>query len=135
MSTLYQAEFNSALCKFLKIRQNLLVQYTNLGKQQPFNEMVYIKPRLTYFCETLMDYLSFGQFKIFLQASNHDPALNCQLNTLNLDLSNHLEFNDKYRNLNNLPELKADLSLIGEKLADRINIEDSILKQYLKNNF
>jgi regulator of sigma D len=95
--------------------------------------------KIQVFCQVLVDYVSSGHFEVYekLLASGHfvgeDQALAAKVLPLIEDTtSDVLAFNDKYSTSNSgsvpVVELKSDLSTIGERLEDRFELEDQLIK-------
>ncbi len=126
--------------QWLKQRQDLLVLYSQLSVTKIFDTPE--KENLELFCQTLVDYISIGHFKMFEKIAefyqNYQPnaagldgeLLNKILETTDIIL----DFNDKYLDLDNLSALSEDLSHLGETLAHRMDWEDGLIKAYLQFN-
>ncbi len=126
--------------QWLKQRQDLLVLYSQLSVIKLFDSAE--KEKLELFCQTLVDYVSIGHFKMFEKIAefyqSYQPAaagldgelLNKILTTTDIIL----DFNDKYLELDNLETLSTDLSHLGENLAQRLDWEDGLIKTYLQFN-
>lgn len=87
-----------------------------------------------------MDYLSSGHFRIFEKLAEYCSA--CQPHFSGLDANllkkisqttdTALDFNDKYTNPKSLETLSEDLSHLGVNLANRMDWEDALIKNYLQ---
>ncbi len=128
---------NFALKNWLSERNDLIVQYCKLSglRNQPdlpqFNE-------INQFCDILIDYVSAGHFEVYEQIVNA-----CEVNgPSSIELLENLypqiaqttdivvDFNDKYSKKNELSmfkELDSDLSVLGEAIARRVELEDNLM--------
>lgn len=127
--------------EWLKERQELLVLYYHLAKTTPFEEDDFAndKELLTNFCQILTDYVSAGHFEVFekiaaaselhdADAKSLDRALLVKiLRTTNTVMA----FCNKHANGTNLDSINHDLSVLGEQLAARMDLEDDLIKIYL----
>lgn len=118
--------------EWLKQRQDLLVLYSQLC------ETNCLEPeKLELFCQTLVDYISAGHFKIFEKVA--EKRQHRQGNGLNKTMLENissttdfaLDFNEKYTEPKNFEALLQDLSELGEHLAHRMDWEDQLLEPYL----
>lgn len=117
--------------EWLEKRQELLVLYYHLSKTTPFAEEQYDNDieSLTNLCQILTDYVSAGHFEVFEKIS---ASIDRELGTKILDTTNLIMgFCNHHADGKNLSTLKQDLSLLGEQLALRMDLEDSLIKIYL----
>jgi regulator of sigma D len=122
----------------VECRTDALALYSELASQQPFKPEENTQRLLQSFCESLIDYTASAHFQLYrhidedrerrkpvkLIADEIYPAISSITQTI-------LDFNDKYDcddHCNNFTELATDLSQIGEKLADRIELEDRLIQ-------
>ncbi len=131
--SLPRPKMNLLIKGWLKQRQELLVLYSQLCETNRLDPQ-----KLELFCQTLMDYISAGHFKVFekvaesypdYQQKGLDPNLLEQISSTT-DFS--LDFNEKYTEPTGFESLLQDLSELGEHLAHRMDWEDKILGPYLK---
>jgi regulator of sigma D len=135
---------------WLKERQCLLVVYNEICLMRPFKQLLSEPKALKAFCQILIDYVSAGHFEIFekiaaaekncdesngSQRNHSEPmdGLDKQLliNILRTTLV-ALDFSDKHTKAQSFGSLANDLSNLGEKLVDRFQWEDELIRHYLK---
>lgn len=129
----YIPSINNDIKQWLKHRQEVLVHYSQLCSSQRSQGEI-----LEIFCQLLMDYVSFGHFKMFekLAETSHFfqsdiPRLDKKLlDKIALTTDITLDFNDKYTQPKSLADLPKDLSVLGENLANRMDWEDQLIKAY-----
>ena len=125
--------------KLLAARQNSLVLFHKLAALKPFPHVDPVQHLLRRFRQALVDYLALGPFEVY-QALEDQPAdspynpardLARQLYArIALTTQTALVFHDRYDGASSdtdLAELREELSLLGEDLAERIELEDRIL--------
>lgn len=125
--------------KLLTERQQVLVLFCRLaGLQNPFDK---IEPSsvdmLQEFCQVLVDYSAFSHFEIYQRIVAGKERREQVIQVAEEVYSRIAEasevavaFNDKYDAADhqlNLDHLSQDLSLLGEELAMRIEMEDRII--------
>lgn len=140
--------------KWLQERQELLILYHQLFETYLKPPFVWERETLKHFCEVLIDYISFGHFRVFekladVQAEYLIPeseiSKKISFNILRTTL-HALDFNDKYAELQiaemqhntdsriaeqqMMSDLKKDLSELGEQLAHRLDWEDELIQHY-----
>ena len=127
--------------RWLKERQELILLYCavdGLREYTPKDTPVTIKVQA--FCDVLIDYMSAGHFEIYDELLQEAKYFNDDY----LDLANNafpriqastqiaVDFNDKYTKSDiaeeQMPELAADLSELGEKLVERFDLEDQLIE-------
>mgnify|MGYP001947932658 FL=1 len=133
---------HAAIDVWLQARQELLVEYFMLAGLPPYARESQALPAasdITHFCGLLMDYVSAGHFEIYdkvIRNSQGAPAESLQ--HVEDDVFPHiaettnaaLDFNDTYGHITadtNLPKFDADLSVLGEALSLRMELEDQLL--------
>lgn len=126
--------------QWLDERQQLIVLFIKLGSLRPFEANEAIRPVLTHFCETLVDYVSAGQFEVFekiFEASgletNPSPSFDqkSMIHLLRITMD-ALDFNDTYSKNTSYDTLEHDLSFLGERFAQRLEIEDNLIALYIQ---
>jgi regulator of sigma D len=142
MSELIAEKTNDDFCKtsavsnWLAERSEMLIQYFRLSGARDSLELPESQ-QITQFCDLLIDYVSAGHFEVYQQIVNA-----CEINgTDSIQLLSKLypeisettdevvSFNDKYSKFSkdaNLSELDKDLSKLGEAIAKRIELEDTL---------
>ncbi len=124
--------------KWLAERNELLVLYCQMsGKRR--GKVLPDKQQINQFCDILIDYVSAGHFEVY-----EEIASRCSVNgSHNLELLESLlpqihqttdvvvHFNDKYTDFDDkmMNELDADLSILGEAIAYRVELEDKLIHQ------
>ena len=126
--------------QWLDERQQLIVLFTKLGSLRPFKTKETVRPLLAHFCETLVDYVSAGQFEVFEKIfeasgleSNPSPSFDQKslVGLLRITM-NALDFSDKYTKITDYDCLEKDLSFLGERFAQRLEIEDALIDLYIQ---
>ena len=127
--------------KMLAERQRMLVLMCEVMNLKPYTADKPVKDSLEEFTSVLVDYIASGHFSLYQRiidgterrqavlqrASDFYPAI-----SESTDMA--MEFNDKYGvewNFHLLDHLAGDLSTLGEKLANRIDLEDQIIAAML----
>jgi len=129
---------NDIIDKWLHERQQLLVSYCDLSGIGVFDEdNVKHQGQVKRFCQILVDYVSAGHFEIYDQLIKEgqdfgDKAALKQAaelyDVIDVTTESFIDFNDKYQETDDLSELVADLSDIGEKLETRFTAEDKMIE-------
>ena len=127
--------------RWLKERQELILLYCavdGLREYTPKDTPVTIKVQA--FCDVLIDYMSAGHFEIYdellqeAQSFNDDyvELANSVFPRIQSSTQIAVDFNDKYTESDitdeQMPELAADLSDLGEKLVERFDLEDQLIE-------
>lgn len=133
---------NALIERWLEERQAVIVDYCALSGIQA------LKPhgnnargsRVQRFCERLLDYVSSGHFEIYYELLREAEEFkdgsaqraNALLPAINGTTQSVLDFNDRYAELQEVTEpglLAKDLSLLGEVLAERFDLEDQLIAE------
>ena len=146
-----RSQSHRAIKKLVDHRTQMLSLYGELAAHRPFTaaeNSEYIQNLLQRFCQALIDYTADAHFRLYRFVDN-----NKERRTSVVDVAKNvypyieettqmiLDFNDKYDTDDFhqfLSKLENDLSILGEKLADRIEQEDrlvDILSRVRKENF
>ena len=129
------------LATLVKTRTETLSLYTELANQRPFEADEITREALQEFCQSLIDYAASAHFQLYRFISD---KLERRVAVLKVADSIYpriiqttdriLRFNDKYENVDllhgnakALDLLDADLSHLGEALAERIQLEDRVI--------
>lgn len=128
------------VAKMLAERQEMLVLFNRLAKLKPYTDALPVQPLLQRFCQVLMDYLALGHFEVYqcLEDCTVEVRNSCRFKKLKTELYPRITmtteaavaFNDRYDtelHCKDLTTLDADLSRLGEQLADRIELEDQFI--------
>lgn len=123
---------------WLSDRQQALVTFFAIQDAQGKDE---VSEQLQAFCQQLLDYVSEGHFEIyeqlFREAKEFDDgglALAKELYPRIEELTQYMvDFNDKYISADhvemNIDSLKEDLSILGEKMTERFDMEDQLIER------
>ena len=126
--------------RWLDARKALIEGYAKLRAEDEFAPID--TPKIQLFCEGLIDYVSTGHFEIYEQLTKEAEAFNDKQalilaqkvipeiqNTTTLVV----EFNDKFDTKEHcneqLQELPVSLQALGLVLADRFELEDTLIKE------
>ena len=129
------------LTTLVKTRSETLSLYSELASQRPFEADEVTNEALQEFCQALIDYAASAHFQLYRYISDK-----LERRTPVLDVADRiypkivqttdsiLRFNDKYQDADLLNDgrellvlLDADLSNLGETLAERIQLEDQVI--------
>ncbi len=127
--------------RWLAERQEVVILYCALaGSYDYSNNCNQSITKLRHFCQTLMDYVSAGHFEIYNQLvkeaeefdDNSQNALQKMLPKITTTTEMVLDFNDTYDTDEHCEKaigiLKEELSLLGEHLINRFEIEDQLIE-------
>ena len=128
---------NSALDDWLAERNQLIVQYCKLTGARNQPELPEFKD-LNLFCDILIDYVSAGHFEVYEQIVTacevNGPSSIQLLEKLYPQIAETtdivVDFNDKYSQKSEssmFKNLDNDLSRLGEAIAKRVELEDSLI--------
>jgi regulator of sigma D len=139
---------HSIIDNWLAERQELLVQYYQVAGCAPYDRKDHALPDLAQiqaFCQIMLDYLSAGHFEIYddlvQQCEKKGPESVKLAQSLypriaeSTDLA--LDFNDKYADSNSdnlLEDFDKDLSVLGEALEVRFELEDELIHNLYANH-
>jgi len=129
------------LATLVKTRSETLTLYSELANQRPFEADEVTTEALQEFCQALIDYAASAHFQLYRYISD---KLERRATVLEMadriypqivqTTDSILRFNDKYESLDLangdgevLSLLDADLSRLGETLAERIQLEDKVI--------
>jgi regulator of sigma D len=124
--------------KLVESRNETLAILSDLASRQPFKANHDTQVLLQNFCESLIDYTASAHFQLYRHIDEdkerREPVQQIagEIYPRISDITqNILDFNDKYDcedHCSDLSELAHDLSTLGEILADRIELEDRLIK-------
>lgn len=123
--------------KLLAERQDVLVKFCQVAGLEPYSPGQSMTDVLQDFCQILVDYSAFGHFEIYQRIVDGEERREQVIQIAEEVYDRIAEaseaavaFNDRYdsgdHNLD-LSHLSEDLSLLGEELAQRIEMEDRII--------
>jgi regulator of sigma D len=118
-------------------RQEVLVAYCRLAGLEPYTPDKPVKRQLEEFCQLLMDYTAFGHFEMYRRIADGEErraAVRAVADEVFARISQITDalvaFNDRYDASDHelyLRSLPRDLSLLGEQLAERMELEDQLV--------
>lgn len=118
-------------------RTGALTLYSKLASKQPFNIEQDTQSLLQNFCESLIDYTASAHFQLYRHIDEdrerRQPVREVAdevYPSITSITQKILDFNDKYDcedHCGDFSTLAEDLSDLGEKLADRIELEDRLI--------
>jgi len=118
--------------RWLQARKQLLVFFCRLSEIVEFDSET-TGETLRSLCQVMVDYVSAGHFEVYEQLLQEgrefdDASALAEAKKLFQEVDDTtefvLDFNDKYQEIDDLDTLAADLSILGEKLAQRFEAED-----------
>ncbi|WP_097462068.1 sigma D regulator [Mangrovitalea sediminis] len=131
---------NVMIDRWLKERQQLIVNYCQLSRADDFDSPEKLRAALLVFCELLVDYVSAGHFEIYEQLIQEA----CEYDDGGLELVSRifprieatteaaLEFNDRFDGCDGtgvgLQDLYQHVSQLGETLEERFELEDVLIE-------
>ena len=123
--------------QWLEERRLLLAQYGDLANIKPFSaQNTMHRESLREFCQAMVDYLSRVHFEVFEKVNQSQNLFSKEKSNnllgdltkrVELTTDHFLDFNDKYLATDDLATLTADLSILGEELAKRFELEDKVI--------
>ncbi len=129
---------------WIDTRQTLIVEYCKLAALQPCSAKTNVtelpSPKeLQLFCQQLVDYISEGHFKIYDMVMDKwrstgfeaTDEINQTYGKIVLTTEPLLNFTDKYAAVSDeddLDDFNSDLSLIGEIIEARFEVEDYLIQ-------
>ena len=132
-----RAQSHKEIGHLVESRKDTLSLYSDLAAKQPFKAEHQTQLLLQSFCESLIDYTATAHFQLYRHIDEdrerRGPVLKIadEIYPRIAEITQtFLEFNDKYDcedHCEQLETLAADLSKIGENLADRIELEDKLI--------
>ncbi len=122
--------------KLLIERQEMLTLFCQVAGLEPYTHGELNQRQLRRFCQVLMDYMAFGHFEILERISRGEEKRSNVVQVAEEAYEKILEvteyavaFNDKYDSTTQevREKLEHDLSILGEELAARIEMEDQLV--------
>jgi len=127
--------------KIVAERTEMLVLFCRLAGVEPYTSIksnANLKSMLQDFCQILMDYVAAGHFELYGHINDGKERRRKMLEFGDKDYPRLVEttdvalaFNDKYDASDHsltLDQLDNDLTRLGERLAERIEIEDRLIR-------
>lgn len=125
---------------WLTERQSLIVLYCHLSSSKPLSDEEPLPQLIHQFCEVMMDYCSAGHFEVYqqllIEAAEYDDGgvelASKLVPKIDAITTNCVDFNDTYDkncSFERLSLLPNDLSVLGEKLEERFELEDQLIER------
>lgn len=123
-------------------RRQVWVLYFRVAELKPFSDTEQVEEAVKEFSQLLIDYLSLGHFGIYrriLEGRERRRAILEVAEKIYSEFSgttqDAMTFNDKYEHPDSglyAQDLEKDLSLLGERLARRFEMEDQLCSLILR---
>ena len=136
INTERRQQSNELIAKLQNERREVWSLYCNVAELKPFSANDAVKSLLTQFSQLLIDYVSLGHFGVYerlLAGTERRSRVLTVAKELYPEFSKTtdaaISFNDKYDNVQKIEvfeDLEQDLSVLGENLAKRIDLEDKL---------
>ena len=133
-----RAKGHQEIDHLVESRTGALALYTQLASKQPFQLEHDTQALLQNFCESLIDYTASAHFQLYRHIDEarerRQPVLAIAdqvYPSISETTQKILDFNDKYDcedHCADFSHLAEDLSDLGERLADRIEMEDRLIE-------
>lgn len=138
-----RAESHQLIKDLINTRTDVLALYSRLAGSKPFGDQEEdseIYDLLEEFCQLLIDYTANAHFRLYrfidVNKEKRQAVFNIADQTyprIREITQTILDFNDKYDQINrdqttSLSSLENDLSQLGIEMAERIELEDKIIK-------
>ncbi len=133
-----RAQSHQSIRELVAARTETLSLYQRLASMRPFGAAHSVQPVLERFCEALVDYTAATHFQLYRRIEENTerrgPVLRLagEIYPRVLETTGTIvEFNDRYDGAGtdrDLDRLAQDLSRLGEALADRIDLEDRLIR-------
>ena len=121
--------------EWLTLRETLLVSYNTASRIPPFDDLPFESNDnlIDTFCDDLLNYVSRGHMDFYKKLHVY-PEKKEQFEVILEAIELHTQcvflFSQNRQGLNT-DRPKATLSKIGEQLADRIELEDKLIQEFL----
>jgi len=133
-----RANSHGMIDELVNVRAQMLTLYGELAAQHPFKDDESTSELLEQFCQSLIDYTADSHFRLYRFIDERKERRHAVIKVADQvypkivsTTQTILDFNDKYdvtEHNNLLTALEGDLSMLGENLADRIELEDEVIK-------
>lgn len=138
----YAAKTHQMIHQLVDERQQMLVLFCQVAGLEPYTCRKPLQDLLKEFCQVMVDYIALGHFEVY-QRIGESEGSNTEYEALIKRLVPQIEavteravaFNDKYcqdHYCSHLGQLASDLSLLGEDLAARIELEDRLIGELIE---
>lgn len=136
-----RAESHQLVNELVHTRNEMLSLFTRLAAQRPFrNDDDNIPQLVEAFCQALIDYTADAHFRLYRFIDERRERRRGILQVANsvypkiMDTTQViLDFNDRYevkKRCADMHDLSQDLSQLGERLAERIDLEDKVIAAF-----
>lgn len=129
---------NLVIQELVEQRSKVWSLYCSVAGMAPFQPEKTIEDLLEEFCEMLVDYISLGHFGVYQRIIDGKERRRKIIDVAErlypqivLATESVLTFNDRYEKVTPamiLNHLADDLSVVGEQLATRIELEDELIE-------
>lgn len=136
-----RSQTSSLISELLEERKQVWSTYCAVSGIEEHKGQKSIEELLQDFCQLSVDYISLGHFGVYqriLDGNERRKSVMAAAERIYPNISKAtevvLDFNDKYQTLTPamiLNGLAADLSSVGEHLANRIELEDELIGEML----
>ncbi|KXJ44611.1 MAG: sigma D regulator [Cycloclasticus sp.] len=136
-----RSQTSSLISELLEERKQVWSTYCAVSGIEEQKGQKSIEELLQDFCQLSVDYISLGHFGVYqriLDGNERRKSVMAAAERIYPNISKAteavLDFNDKYQTLTPamiLNSLAADLSSVGEHLANRIELEDELIGEML----
>ncbi len=133
-----RANSHGMIDELVNVRAQMLTLYGELAAQQPFEDNESVSELLELFCQSLIDYTADSHFRLYRFIDERKERRRAVVDVADQvypkivsTTQTILDFNDKYdvaETQDLFAALEGDLSTLGENLADRIELEDEVIK-------
>lgn len=133
-----RANSHGMIDELVNVRAQMLTLYGELAAQQPFENNESVSELLEQFCQSLIDYTADSHFRLYRFIDERKERRRAVVDVADQvypkivsTTQTILDFNDKYdvaETQDLFAALESDLSMLGENLADRIELEDEVIK-------
>ena len=132
-----RSQSHTLIHDLISTRTEMLALYTRLASKKPFTDDDSVGGLLQVFCEVLVDYTANAHFRLYRFLDEKTERRRAVLDTARgiyprivQTTQAIVDFNDRYETLANFApaELERDLSWLGERLAERIELEDQLVE-------
>jgi regulator of sigma D len=133
-----RAQSHNLIRDLINTRTEMLALYSKLAAKKPFNNDDSVPELLQEFCQILVDYTASAHFRLYRfieeKMEKRKRVLDAAESMYPRIIASTrfiVDFNDKYESNDEggIPEtLESDLSQLGELMAERIELEDSLIE-------
>ncbi len=125
--------------KWLVERQELILLFCAVDGLREFTpRSTPISVKVKAFCQVMIDYMSAGHFEVYEELmheadefeEDYGDLIKSILPRIQVSTEMAIEFNDRYADADIKeihPEMARHLSMLGEKLAERFELEDRLI--------